>query len=129
MLTNFPDMSSKSANYCFSYLSGNHALLLLCEAELGKPMQELTKALDEAAETAAKMNALSTLGKGLVGPAGWKDAACVHPSLAGVLMVSQASRREQNKMLTLNSPTRISCQQTREYLTPLCSTMSTSATT
>ncbi|KAK4634016.1 Poly [ADP-ribose] polymerase 2 [Fulvia fulva] len=80
------DMSSKSANYCCSYLSGNHALLLLCEAELGKPMQELTDASYEAGETAAEINALSTWGKGLVGPEGWKDAACVHPSLAGVSM-------------------------------------------
>ncbi|EME48380.1 hypothetical protein DOTSEDRAFT_67440, partial [Dothistroma septosporum NZE10] len=80
------DMSSKSANYCCSRLSGDHALLLLCEAELGKPMQELTDASYEAGETAANMGSLSTLGKGLVGPTGWKDASCIHPSLAGVQM-------------------------------------------
>ena len=33
------DMSSKSANYCCPYNSGGQALLLLCEAELGNPMQ------------------------------------------------------------------------------------------
>lgn len=37
------DMSSKSANYCCAYTSGNNALLLLCEAELGDPIYKLTQ--------------------------------------------------------------------------------------
>lgn len=80
------DMSSKSANYCCSYISDNTALLLLCEAELGNPMQHLTNASYTAGEDAQKMGMWSTLGKGITGPKRWKDAACVHPSLTGVQM-------------------------------------------
>ncbi|KAI4719294.1 PARP-domain-containing protein [Aureobasidium sp. EXF-10727] len=80
------DMSSKSANYCSSYDSDGHALLLLCEAELGKPMQTLTNASYEAAETAKKMGAISTWGQGKTAPKAWKDAGCIHPSLAGATM-------------------------------------------
>jgi poly [ADP-ribose] polymerase len=82
------DMSSKSANYCCSSLSNNTALLLLCEAELGDPMQELTRAAFSAAEDAKKAGNFSTWGKGRVGPNGWKDASCVHPALKGTRMVS-----------------------------------------
>ncbi|KAI0547680.1 poly polymerase catalytic domain-containing protein [Xylaria curta] len=80
------DMSSKSANYCCSYISNGHALLLLCEAELGDPLQELTNASYEAGETAKKGGMLSTWGQGMTGPSAWKDAECVHPSLKGVKM-------------------------------------------
>lgn len=81
------DMSSKSANYCSSWDSGGHALLLLCEAELGDPMLELTDATYSAAEMAKDKGVSSTFGMGLTGPQAWKDAKCVHPSLAGVKMV------------------------------------------
>ncbi|KJX93203.1 poly polymerase 2 adp-ribosyltransferase 2 like protein [Zymoseptoria brevis] len=80
------DMASKSANYCNSYASGGHALLLLCEAELGDPMQELVDASYDAGNDALAKGLLSTWGQGAVGPALWKDASCVHPSLAGVQM-------------------------------------------
>ncbi|KAF1998535.1 PARP-domain-containing protein [Amniculicola lignicola CBS 123094] len=80
------DMSSKSANYCVSSISGGNALLLLCEAELGDPMQELTNASYNAGETAKQNGSLSTWGKGKIGPSVWKDAECVHPSLAGIRM-------------------------------------------
>ncbi|EGP82505.1 uncharacterized protein MYCGRDRAFT_51199 [Zymoseptoria tritici IPO323] len=80
------DMASKSANYCNSYASGGHALLLLCEAELGDPMQELVDASYDAGDDALAKGLLSTWGQGAVGPALWKDASCVHPSLAGVQM-------------------------------------------
>lgn len=82
------DMSSKSANYCCSFLSDNTALLLLCEAELGDPMQELTNASYNAGEDAKKKGMLSTWGKGSHGPLKWKDAECVHPSMKGIKMVS-----------------------------------------
>lgn len=36
------DMSSKSANYCVAGMSGGTGLLLLCEAELGNPMYEVS---------------------------------------------------------------------------------------
>ncbi|KAI8945652.1 poly polymerase catalytic domain-containing protein [Xylaria longipes] len=80
------DMSSKSANYCCSYISNGHALLLLCEAELGDPLQKLTNASYNAGETAKANGMLSTWGQGLTGPSAWKDAECVHPSLKGVKM-------------------------------------------
>ncbi|KAI1076768.1 PARP-domain-containing protein [Whalleya microplaca] len=78
------DMSSKSANYCWPHISNGHALLLLCEAELGDPMQELTDASYSAAEDAKSKGMLSTWGQGSTGPTRWKDAECVHPSLKGV---------------------------------------------
>ncbi|KAH7131867.1 poly polymerase catalytic domain-containing protein [Dendryphion nanum] len=80
------DMSSKSANYCCSYSSGGHALLLLCEAELGDPLHELTNASYTAGQDAIAKGSWSTWGKGTTGPSKWKDAGCVHPSLAGVRM-------------------------------------------
>ncbi|KAL8306443.1 hypothetical protein RB597_003037 [Gaeumannomyces tritici] len=80
------DMSSKSANYCCSYISGGEALLLLCEAELGKPMQELTNADYEAGEKAQKNGMYSTWGKGMTGPKEWRDAGAVHDSLEGTTM-------------------------------------------
>jgi poly [ADP-ribose] polymerase len=81
------DMSSKSANYCASGQSGGTALLLLCEAELGDPVLELTDSSYTAGEDALAQGMSSTWGKGRVGPKVWKDAGCVHPSLAGTSMV------------------------------------------
>jgi poly [ADP-ribose] polymerase len=82
------DMSSKSANYCCSYSSGGTALLLLCEAELGDPMHELTNSSYSAGEDAKAKGMCSTWGKGMTGPSKWKDAKCVNPALAGCKMVS-----------------------------------------
>lgn len=81
------DMSSKSANYCYSHMSDGTALLLLCEAELGDPMQELTDSAYDAASTAKAKGMHSTWGKGSTGPLRWKDASCVHSNLSGVSMV------------------------------------------
>lgn len=78
------DMSSKSANYCCPYNSNGHALLLLCEAELGDPLQKLTNASYNAGEDAKAQGMLSTWGQGTTGPTQWKDAECIHPSLKGV---------------------------------------------
>jgi poly [ADP-ribose] polymerase len=82
------DMSSKSANYCSAYSSGGTALLLLCEAELGNPMHELTDASYSAGEDAKAKGLHSTWGKGSTGPSKWKDAKCVNSALAGCMMVS-----------------------------------------
>jgi poly [ADP-ribose] polymerase len=82
------DMSSKSANYCCAYNSGGQALLLLCEAELGNPMQVLTDAQYDAGTTAAEKGMISTWGQGMIAPKGLRDAGCLHPSLAGTKMVS-----------------------------------------
>ena len=80
------DMSSKSANYCCAGISNGHALLLLCEAELGDPMHVLTDASYSAGEDAKAKGMSSTWGQGMTGPSQWKDAGCVHPSLEGVKM-------------------------------------------
>lgn len=83
------DMSSKSANYCCPYNSGGHALLLLCEAELGNPMQILTSSRSNAGSTAKQQGLIATWGQGRTAPKGLKDAGVLHPSLKGVLMVSR----------------------------------------
>ncbi|KAL2356801.1 poly polymerase catalytic domain-containing protein [Cryomyces antarcticus] len=80
------DMSSKSANYCCHTASGGMALLLLCEAELGKPVLQLTNADYNAGEEAKKRGCHSTWGQGRTAPKGWKDAGCVNESLKGVTM-------------------------------------------
>jgi len=83
------DMSSKSANYCASQISGDVGLLLLCEAELGSPMLELTQADYNAGDKARGEKKVATWGKGTTTPMKWKDASCIHKSLKGVSMVSQ----------------------------------------
>ncbi|CAG9944454.1 unnamed protein product [Clonostachys rosea f. rosea IK726] len=80
------DMSSKSAGYCCSYISNGHILLLLCEAELGNPMQTLTQASYQAGETAKQNGMVSTWGQGSTGPSKWVDAGTVHESLKGIKM-------------------------------------------
>jgi poly [ADP-ribose] polymerase len=84
-------MSSKSAGYCCPRDSGDQALLLLCEAELGNPMQVLTEASYEAGATAAKQGMIATWGQGVIAPKALKDAGCLHESLEGVLMVIMRS--------------------------------------
>lgn len=81
------DMSSKSANYCCCGNSGGNALLLLCEAELGDPMQKLTQASYSAGEDAKRNGMASTWGQGNTGPSKWMDAGAVHGSLKGIKMV------------------------------------------
>lgn len=80
------DMSSKSANYCASYTSGNTALLLLCEAELGDPPLKLNDADYDAGTRAAQQGAVSTWGVGQMAPRKWRDAGEVHESLKGIRM-------------------------------------------
>ncbi|KAM0328806.1 hypothetical protein ACHAQA_005220 [Verticillium albo-atrum] len=80
------DMSSKSANYCCHHQSDNTALLLLCEAELGDPMQKLTNSSYNAGTSAKQQGLLSTWGQGSTGPSKWKDAGDVHASLKGIKM-------------------------------------------
>ena len=55
-----PFPASKSANYCNASISNGHALLLLCESELGTPMHTLTNASYTAGEDAKANGALST---------------------------------------------------------------------
>ncbi|KAL2834935.1 poly polymerase catalytic domain-containing protein [Aspergillus cavernicola] len=82
----FADMSSKSANYCCTYNSGNKGLLLLGDVELGDPLYELYGSDYNAGENAKKNGKIATLGKGRTVPGGWKDAGCVHSELQGIQM-------------------------------------------
>lgn len=100
------DVSTKSAGYCDSYSSGNIALLLLCEAELGRPPLKLTNADYNAGERAKEAKCISTWGVGQTSPASWKDASSVHTGLKGVKMpdVKQAPgpSNEENAYLLYN---------------------------
>ncbi|EPS37847.1 hypothetical protein H072_8389 [Dactylellina haptotyla CBS 200.50] len=80
------DISTKSAGYCVPSISGHMGLMLLCEAQLGDPMYELTNADYHAAENAKKNKCLSTFGMGKTAPKAWIDAGEVHESLKGVKM-------------------------------------------
>ncbi|KAI1342692.1 PARP-domain-containing protein [Xylariaceae sp. FL0016] len=80
------DLSSKSANYCISSMSGGVGLLLLVEAELSNPMYEISSGDSNAAEMARKHNCIATKGVGQTAPLKWKDAGVVHEALKGVLM-------------------------------------------
>ncbi|KAI1750595.1 PARP-domain-containing protein [Xylaria castorea] len=80
------DLSSKSANYCVSSLSGDVGLLMLVEAEVSNPMYEITSGDSGAAEKAKEKNCIATKGVGRTGPAKWKDASCVNKQLKGVMM-------------------------------------------
>ncbi len=93
------DMSSKSANYCCSDISDGTALLLLCEAKLGSPFQELTNSSYSAGEDAKEKGMFATLGQGKTAPTSWKDASCVHAGLSGVKMVSSSRRNYTNPPL------------------------------
>jgi poly [ADP-ribose] polymerase 2/3/4 len=80
------DCSSKSANYCRAGMSGGTGLLLLCEAEMARPMYEIPTGDADAQEQAKKKNCYSTKGVGQTVPLQWKDAGCIHDGLKGVLM-------------------------------------------
>ena len=86
------DVSSKSANYCQSGMSGGTGLLLLCEVELGKPMYEIPTGNSNAEAEAKKHNAISTLGVGKTAPQGWTDASIIHDDLKGVQIVCFRTR-------------------------------------
>lgn len=85
------DVSSKSAQYCRSGMSGGTGLLMLCEVELGKPMYEIPTGDPNAEDEAKKRGFISTLGVGRTAPQGWMDGASVHESLKGVTLVSPGS--------------------------------------
>ncbi|KAF4453009.1 poly ADP-ribose polymerase [Fusarium austroafricanum] len=80
------DMSSKSAGYCCHWNSGGEALLLLCEAELGDPLQKLTDSDYHAGTNAKNKGMHSTWGQGKTGPSEWMDAGVVHENLKGIKM-------------------------------------------
>ena len=86
------DISSKSAQYCSPYMSGGTALLLLVEAELGKPMFEIPTGNSNAGEEAKKRGHYSTLGVGRTSPQGWVDGKEIHENLKGVVYVGPQPR-------------------------------------
>lgn len=102
------DMSTKSANYCHSYQSGDTGLLLLCEAELGKPMYRLLIGNYSEDDRAALENGcISTWGVGKTAPKKWKDAGIVNEQLKGVSMPDVKHRfqdveAEENLFLQYN---------------------------
>lgn len=65
-------------------MSGGTGLLLLCEAELGKPMYEIPTGDSGAQEKAQEHGAIATLGVGRTAPQGWTDAGFIREDLKGV---------------------------------------------
>ncbi|KAJ5708530.1 hypothetical protein N7488_008331 [Penicillium malachiteum] len=98
------DTSTKSANYCCSYSSGNKGLLLLCDVELGDPMMEVYRGDYHANEKARALNKIATLGQGRTIPAGWKDASVLQPNLQGVKMpdMTAGQKNDPNAVLQYN---------------------------
>ena len=67
-------------------MSGGTGLLLLCEAELGKPMYEIPTGDSSAQEKAKEHGAIATLGVGRTAPQGWTDGEFIHEELKGVTL-------------------------------------------
>ncbi|KAK6528039.1 hypothetical protein TWF281_009296 [Arthrobotrys megalospora] len=103
------DISTKSAGYCVPSISGHMGLMLLCEAQLGDPMYELTNADYYAAENSKKAGCMSTFGMGKTAPNAWMDAGEVHEDLKGVKMPNPEN-------LTGNSNVKGAYLQYNEYI-------------
>lgn len=91
------DVSSKSAQYCTAGMSGGTGLLLLCEAELGKPMYEIPTGDSSAQEKAKQHGAIATLGVGRTAPQGWTDGESIHEDLKGVSLPDVTKGLGDNK--------------------------------
>ena len=91
------DVSSKSAQYCAAGMSGGTGLLLLCEAELGKPMYEIPTGDSLAQEKAKEHGAIATLGVGRTAPQGWTDGEFIHEELKGVTLPDVSKGLGDNK--------------------------------
>ncbi|KAI4195716.1 MAG: hypothetical protein LQ350_007040 [Teloschistes chrysophthalmus] len=96
------DISTKSAQYCASSMSGDTGLLLLCEAELGKPMYEIPTGDSNAAAEAKKHKCISTLGVGRTAPQGWTNAGFIHKDLEGVTIPDVSKGVGDNKAANAN---------------------------
>ncbi|KAF8251255.1 PARP-domain-containing protein [Wilcoxina mikolae CBS 423.85] len=106
------DIVSKSANYCCASASGNTGLLLLCEAQLGNPMLELTNADYEAAKKCKASGLLATKGNGRTAPKEWEDAGIVNQNLSGVQM-PKVSGKDKNITADVKMN---ACLQYNEYI-------------
>ena len=71
-----------------SSLSGNTGLLLLVEAELSRPMYEISSGDSNAQQETEKKGCVACKGVGKTVPLKWKDAGCVNKDLKGIMMVS-----------------------------------------
>lgn len=91
------DVSSKSAQYCAAGMSGGTGLLLLCEAELGKPMYEIPTGDSSAQEKAKQLGAIATLGVGRTAPQGWTDGGFIREDLKGVTFPDVTKGLGENK--------------------------------
>ncbi|KAL7628287.1 hypothetical protein AAE478_002486 [Parahypoxylon ruwenzoriense] len=80
------DISSKSAIYCYPKTSNGHALILLCEAEIGRCGGPFISPCYTAGQAIKAAGGLSAAAKGRLGMHRWKDAECIHPSLRGIGM-------------------------------------------
>ena len=78
-------------------MSGGTGLLLLCEAELGKPMYEIPTGDSSAQEKAKEHGAIATLGVGRTAPQGWKDGEFIHEELKGVTLPDVSKGLGDNK--------------------------------
>lgn len=123
------DISSKSAGYCCSYSTNGEGLLLLCEAELGDPIQELKQSSYHAGDTAKAGGMHSTKGMGSMAPMKWMDAGAVHKDLKGVQMVSTTRKVKMKQLLMKNSPIHLSHLRTLPRMVVRFTTTSTFATT
>ncbi|TGZ82931.1 PARP-domain-containing protein [Ascodesmis nigricans] len=107
------DIATKSANYCVASISNNTGLLLLCEAQLGDPMLELTNADYYAGQKCKDAKRLATKGLGKTVPLQWEDAGIVHDKLRGVMM-PKVSGKEKN--ITGDSGVKGAYLQYNEYI-------------
>ncbi len=78
-------------------MSGGTGLLLLCEAELGKPMYEIPTGDSSAQEKAKQHGAIATLGVGRTAPQGWTDGEFIHEDLKGVTLPDVSKGLGDNK--------------------------------
>ena len=78
-------------------MSGGTGLLLLCEAELGKPMYEIPTGDSSAQEKAKEHGAIATLGVGRTAPQGWTDGEFIHEDLKGVTLPDVSKGLGDNK--------------------------------
>jgi len=83
----FADHMSKSANYCYAYLSQGTGLLLLAEV-IAKPFVEMMNAKYDADVQCKTKGMRATKGVGRVQPTEWEDCAVSlrNPELKGVQM-------------------------------------------
>ena len=78
-------------------MSGGTGLLLLCEAELGKPMYEIPTGDSLAQEKSKEHGAIATLGVGQTAPQGWTDGEFIHEELKGVSLPDVSKGLGDNK--------------------------------